>query len=215
MENAKHSHKIIIVGIGPGNPEYLLPKAREVISTAKVLVGGKRAIDEYAHAGQRLKLIKADIEGVLAFIADELIASDVVVMVSGDPGYYSLLDAIRKNFPIQKINVIPGISSLQLAFARLALPWHDATLVSYHGRTPKNSDIAFSPNKILGMLTDSRNNSQSIAENLINNAGWQENSTLYICERLSYADEKITATTLIAAANAEPVKNCVLIVVAF
>lgn len=215
MENAKHSHKIIIVGIGPGNPEYLLPKAREVISTAKVLVGGKRAIDEYAHAGQRLKLIKADIEGVLAFIADELIASDVVVMVSGDPGYYSLLDAIRKNFPIQNINVIPGISSLQLAFARLALPWHDATLVSYHGRTPKNSDIAFTPNKILGMLTDSRNNSQSIAKNLINNAGWQEISTIYICERLSYADEKITATTLIAAANAEPVKNCVLIVVAF
>ena len=54
------------------------------------------------------------------FIARELKEHEVVVMVSGDPGYYSLLDALQRNFEQEKIEVIPGISAMQLAFRG----WH-------------------------------------------------------------------------------------------
>ena len=67
-----------------------------------------------------------------------------MAMVSGDPGYYSLLDALRRDFPAKQIMVIPGISAMQYAFARLALPWHDAVLASFHGRPPAAQDIAIS-----------------------------------------------------------------------
>ena len=120
------SHKIIVVGIGPGDPAYLLPKAQKTIENARILVGGKRALADFSHSGARECAIGADIPGVLSFIRDALAEDDVVVMVSGDPGYYSLLDALRRSFPIGQIEVIPGISSLQMAFARLALPWHSA-----------------------------------------------------------------------------------------
>ena len=114
------SHKIIVVGIGPGDPAYLLPKAQKTIENARILVGGKRALADFSHSGARECAIGADIPGVLAFIRDALAADDVVVMVSGDPGYYSLLDALRRSFPIGQIEVIPGISSLQFAFSRLS-----------------------------------------------------------------------------------------------
>ena len=40
METGIVSHKIIVVGIGPGDPAYLLTKARKIIEDARILVGG-------------------------------------------------------------------------------------------------------------------------------------------------------------------------------
>ena len=191
-------HTITVVGIGPGDPAYLLPQARAAIHDARVLVGGRRALADLAPAGVRTHAIGADIAEVLTFIRNALRDDDVVVMVSGDPGYYSLLDALRRTFPIGQIDVVPGISSLQLAFARLALPWHNARLLSFHGREPLETELVRTDGAVLGMLTDGRNNSQTIAARLLS-CGWRENDRMYVCTRLSYEDEEIIETTLGAA----------------
>ncbi|MBQ6004818.1 MAG: precorrin-6y C5,15-methyltransferase (decarboxylating) subunit CbiE, partial [Selenomonadaceae bacterium] len=65
--------------------------------------------------------------------------------------------------------------------------------------------------KILGLLTDAEYNSATISKILLD-CGWNENSSVTICARLSYPDEKIFTTTLAEAAQAEPVKHCILIV---
>lgn len=201
METATVNHKIIVAGIGPGNPDYMVPLAKKAIAGAKALVGGRRALAQFAapaESGQKTLAVTRDIAGVLAFIARELTQHDVVVMVSGDPGYYSLLDALRCNFPVEKIIVIPGISALQLAFARLALPWHDARLVSFHGRRPPESALSYVPGTILGMLTDGAQNSKTIPPLLIAQ-GWPKDARLHICMRLSYEDEEIRTVSFAEA----------------
>ena len=205
-------NKIIVVGIGPGNPDYVVPKGLKKIQEAHFLVGGKRTLAEFSQAGQDICAITADIQGVMAFIRDRLLQADVVVMVSGDPGYYSLLDALRREFSPECIEVIPGISAMQYAFAKLALPWHDATLVSFHGRVPGAREVAYQPGKILGMLTDGEHNSHTIAEVLCH-IGWPRDTRLYICRRLSYEDETIYTTTLQEAADFPVVTHGILIAV--
>lgn len=207
------SNKIIVVGIGPGSPDYLLPKAKIVINQAEVLVGGRRALAEFSQADklQKCLAITRDLASVMNFIARELKEHDVVVMVSGDPGYYSLLDALQRNFEQEKIEVIPGISAMQLAFSRLALPWHDAKLLSFHGRVPLAADIKYQKGLLLGLLTDTKYTSHSIPELLLVN-GWPKESKLYICERLSYPDECIEMTTLVNAKKLKEAVNCILIV---
>ena len=155
------SHRIIVAGIGPGNPDYMVPEALRVIRSAKVLVGGSRALSQFSSGDkeQDTMAIKGDIVAVMDFIAEKLRDNDVVAMVSGDPGYFSLLDALRRYFPEEIIQVIPGISSMQLAFARLALPWHEADLLSFHGRRPAEEKLAYAPGRLLGMLTDGEYNS--------------------------------------------------------
>ena len=207
------THKIIVVGIGPGDPAYLLPKAQKMIEKARILVGGRRALADYSHSGARECVIGADIPGVLAFIRDALAEDDVVVMVSGDPGYYSLLDALRRTFPVGQIEVVPGISSLQLAFARLALPWHNARLLSFHGREPLETELVRTAGVVLGMLTDGRSNSQTIAARLLS-CGWREGDIMYVCTRLSYADERVIETTLGAAQNDAGIGHGVIVVCA-
>ena len=207
------THKIIVVGIGPGDSAYLLPKAQKIIDNARVLVGGRRALADYSRSGARECAIGADIPLVLSFIRESLAEDDVVVMVSGDPGYYSLLDALRRTFPIGQIDVVPGISSLQLAFARLALPWHSARLLSFHGREPVETELFRAPEAVLGMLTDGRNNSQTIAARLLS-CGWRENDRMYVCTRLSYEDEEIIEMTLGAAKADTGIGHGVIIVCA-
>ena len=147
----------------------------------------------------------------MAFVREGLAKADVVIMVSGDPGYFSLLDALRRTFDASRIDVIPGISSFQLAFSRLALPWHDAQLLSFHGRVPKESDLAYAPGKKLGMLTDVQHNSKTIAETLLAH-GWPESAFYAICARLSYEDETVECMTLGEAAKHDPVGSCIIVV---
>ena len=156
-----------MAGIGPGNPDFVLPAARAAIEGAKVLVGGSRALADFARQGQETMTIRGDIDAVLSFIREKLQKTHVVVMVSGDPGYYSLLDALRREFPPQALVVIPGVSSLQMAFARLALPWHEARRASFHGRVPQAKEIAYKEGALLGLLTDRSNNSRTIAQRLM------------------------------------------------
>ncbi len=204
-------HKIIVAGIGPGNPDYIVPAARRAIEEAAVLVGGSRALADFARDGQATMTVRRDIPAVLAFVRDRLKTTDIVVMVSGDPGYFSLLDALRRDFPLECLQVIPGISSVQLAFSRLALPWHGARLLSMHGRMPEKTELAYAPGAMLGILTDAVHNSRTIAQLLLQ-LGWPADTELFICARLSYADEKIIRTTLQGAGQEAEIGHCILVV---
>ncbi|MBR6012546.1 MAG: precorrin-6y C5,15-methyltransferase (decarboxylating) subunit CbiE [Selenomonadaceae bacterium] len=203
--------KIIVAGIGPGNKTYTTPAALEKIQAAKFLLGGKRALSDFASENQETFSITSDLESALNFIREKILIDNVVVMVSGDPGYFSMLDLIRKNFSPSKIEVIPSISAMQLAFAKLSLSWSFAKLLSFHGRKPADEDLKFEKGKILGLLTDAEFNSKTISKILLE-FGWEKNSDIAICSRLSYPDEKIILTTLEKAADSEPIKHCILIV---
>ena len=214
METASvKEHKIRVIGIGPGSPDYLLPAAAKAIENAKVLVGGRRALGQYARldGSQHTFPITNDIPAVMDFIKHELAASDVGVLVSGDPGYYSLLDALRREYPAEQIEVIPGLSSMQLAFARLALPWHGACFLSFHGRRPEQEELCYRPGRILGLLTDGKYNSRSIAQILME-AGWPGETRLSILLRLSYPDEEVITTTLNEASKMAEKSHGILII---
>ena len=205
-------NKIIVAGIGPGGEDYITPAALKKIRAAKFLVGGRRALEQFASPEQITCAVTRDLDTPIDFIRDKLTLGTVVVMVSGDPGYYSLLDRLRQTFPPESIEVVPSVSAMQLAFAKIALPWHDATLLSFHGREPARAALEYSAGKILGLLTDAEHNSATIARLLLDKCGWDKNAAVTICARLSYADESIVTTTLDDAAQAEPVKHCVLVV---
>ena len=204
-------YKIIVVGIGPGASEYVLPRAMDTIKKATVIVGGKRALKDFAGHAEHTFAIGADIPAVIEFIRAQSDNSDVVVLVSGDPGYFSLLDRLRLEFPVDRLEVIAGISSIQFAFAKTALPWHEARLVSFHGRMPSKESLVPDDNAILGMLTDGKYNSKTIGQILLD-SGWRANAKMYICTRLSYADENILATTIAEAIESEPIGHGVIIV---
>jgi cobalt-precorrin-7 (C5)-methyltransferase len=204
-------HKIIVVGIGPGSPDYILPVASRIIADAKVIAGSKRALATFAPDHAITKVIDNDLKGVLTFIAAFLMDNDVVVMVSGDPGFYSFLATLKTKFSPAQITVIPGISSMQLAFARITEIWQDAVLISMHGRQAKDIDLNYGPEKKLGILTDFEQNPLYIANVLLEH-GWPLHSKVWLCANLSYENEKIKHLTLGEIKEVDGFAHCVMVV---
>lgn len=206
-------HKIIVVGIGPGSPDYLPPVAGRAIAAATVLVGSSRALATFAPENCETKVVDRDIGAVLDFIGRRLVQGNVTVLVSGDPGFYSLLAALRAEFAPEDLEVIPGISSVQLAFARLACPWQDAELISLHGREADTARLAYRAGAKLAFLTDGKYRPRQIAALLLE-LGWPADARAWLCADLSYPTEQIAGGQLAAFAGTDGYEHSVMVVMA-
>jgi precorrin-6Y C5,15-methyltransferase (decarboxylating) len=76
------------------------------------------------------------IEQAMAKPADQ---QRIVVLASGDPGFFGIVRALADRFGSEALDVRPAVSSLATAFARLGLTWDDAIVVSAHGRDPRTA----------------------------------------------------------------------------
>jgi cobalt-precorrin-7 (C5)-methyltransferase len=121
--------RIIIVGCGPGAADYI-----------DVLIVSQRLKGLFPEVAAERIDSGTDVEGILdtmAFHRDEGLR--VVLLATGDPGIASLARPVIRRFGRENCEVIPGISSVQVAFARLGLDWQDARIVTAHSRNPQVS----------------------------------------------------------------------------
>lgn len=161
---------IRIVGCGPGAPDYLIPLARRAVEEAQVLVGARRLLDLFPHhPGERIE-VGSDIAGVLRAIEDRLHLA-VAVLVTGDPGLGSLAQPVLTRFGPAACKVIPGISSVQVAFARLGLDWGDARIVDLHQGEPALGAAELASEKKIAFLAGRKESLPWIARLLSDLAG--------------------------------------------
>jgi precorrin-6y C5,15-methyltransferase (decarboxylating) CbiE subunit len=215
MNNKNNNSAVFsVVGIGPGSLDYLLPAAEQEIKNSDLLVGGSRHLELFSGLNKKTFVLDGRISEFADFIRSNKEKHKIAVLVSGDPGYYSLLGLVRKNFDPSEYIVIPGISSFQLAFARVKLEWKDAQLLSLHGRPLTILDKYISEDEgtggTLALLTDKNNTPYKISGYLISK-GCRDRK-VFIAENLSYPDEKITETTLKNVKEKDVYNLCVMII---
>ena len=126
---------ITIVGCGPGAPDYVTPAARDAARDAEVLVGAERLLGLFPGGRAERIRVRADIPAVLDMIAERR-DRRVVVLASGAPGLCSIAKPVIGRFGAECCAVVPGISSVQVAFARLGLDWAGARVISAHAELP-------------------------------------------------------------------------------
>ncbi len=189
------AHRLIVAGIGPGSRDMILPRALRAIEGARFLVGGRRALSDFAKGNQETFPVTGDLSSLVDWISEKLPCGDVVVMVSGDPGFYSLLPFLKRKFPDVSIEVIPGISSVQAAFCAVGESWQGGEWLSFHGRVPDEKKLCYEEGKRLAFLTDGEHNAAYIAKYLVQ-TGWPAETRAAACEHLSYENERIVRGTL-------------------
>jgi len=128
---------ITVVGTGTGAP--LTPDARIALGRAGLVVGARRhlAAARLPDAIERITLgpLAPALDAVETYLEKEgQQRRGVVVLASGDPGFFGIVRALADRFGPKLLDVRPGVSSVATAFARLGLPWDDAVVVSAHGR---------------------------------------------------------------------------------
>ncbi|CAN5314158.1 hypothetical protein BH10PSE7_BH10PSE7_21440 [soil metagenome] len=135
--------KLSVVGLGPGDPVYLAPAARQALSEATDIVGYEPYVRMAGpfRAGQALHMTDNREEMRRARHAFALAASGraVAVVSSGDPGIFAMATAVLEALHLSgepawhavDLAIIPGISAALAAAGRCGAPLgHDFCILS-------------------------------------------------------------------------------------
>ena len=183
---------IAVVGIGLDGAEGLTLTTRKIVEQATILAGSKRHLSYFsAHSAKKIYL--TNLQTGIEEIAQLTVANySVVILASGDPLFFGLGRLLLAHFLPEQIQFYPHISSVQLAFSRLKIPWQDTQLISVHGRSTDQLIKLFKQGKEkIAVLTDSNNHPAAIAR-LYLALYLPESYSFYICENLGDKTEKIS-----------------------
>lgn len=140
-ETRESEGSVAVVGLGPAGPQWLTPEARGELAAADVLVGYKTYVDRVPERPGQLRFATDNrVEAERARHALELAAagSRVAVVSSGDPGIFAMAAAVLEQLEAADgalghvdVRVVPGLSAMQAAAARVGAPLgHDFAVVS-------------------------------------------------------------------------------------
>jgi precorrin-6y C5,15-methyltransferase (decarboxylating) CbiE subunit len=180
-------HPITIVGCGPGSVDCMTVEAIRAVESADVLVGANRLLEMFPQSNCERIAVGANIEQALDKIASQCGSKRIAVLVTGDPGLCSLAQPVIRRFGREMCKVIPGISSVQVAFARVGVDWYGARIISVHGRKPDAPCDTLSEEKI-AILTEGSVSLSWIAELA---KSMKNDVRIFICEDLTLENEQI------------------------
>lgn len=126
--------KVTLLGIGSGTMQTITVQAREVLCGSRAIIGAPRLLAALPPEWKIPRFSAVTAEDILARLRS-LDCARAAVVFSGDSGFYS---GARQLLPLlgkqgYAVDILPGLSSVQLFAARLGRPWQDWRLVSAHG----------------------------------------------------------------------------------
>ncbi len=188
--------KLYVVGIGPGSADYLTFKSKKIVDSVDLLVGSRRALDLFSGSkAEQIQLDAVNMESQLKLAVSKVIHGESVALLStGDPGFSGILKPILELAGDVEIEVVPGISSLQLCAAKLQIPWDNINLITLHGKGLSNELLeVIDDGKPVIILPNFK--VDEVIRFLIDN-GVDEYRQAAVCEKLGYLDERIVKKSL-------------------
>jgi len=181
------------------------------IDNADVLIGAERLLDFGKNSRAKKIAVTAQIDDVIKAIGDHHVGdSRVSVLVSGDPGIFSLARRVIETFGMEQCTVIPGISSVQAAFARIGVSWHDAEIVSAHHELPDIDRMGLASARKIAVLSG-RDDVLQWLRQLV--AGMDSSVTIHACENLTLENETISELSAEDLADRSFSSRCVFLVI--
>lgn len=182
-----------IIGIGPGNRDFLYPLAASVIEKADLLLGGERNLGAFAPEGKEIFCISNNLCDVVACIEENHGKKNIVVLASGDTGLFSIRAYLQKKLPGLDFQVLPGISSLQYFIAKCNINWNELKIVSLHGKDNIPLKNIVSRHRYTAVFAGNKFYPQQIAA-LLTPIDFAD-IRLTVGENLSYPEERIVRGT--------------------
>jgi cobalt-precorrin-7 (C5)-methyltransferase len=208
-EPAANGDPVYAVGIGPGSPEYLVPRAERAIREADVVAGFGTVIEHVADRtdAELLACGYRDEGGTLRAFADRVADGDRgTAVLMGDPNFsgYQFLGKVQAAVD-RPVRVVPGISSLQVAASRARTPMEATTFVTLHrsgdlGPSLARMRAAAGDRHLLVLPRPYDWMPGDVAAELLE-AGAAGSLPALVFERLTHDDETTTRTTLAGLAE--------------
>ncbi|MGO9116602.1 MAG: precorrin-6y C5,15-methyltransferase (decarboxylating) subunit CbiE [Desulfomonilaceae bacterium] len=190
-DSSTHIRYITIVGCGPGSREYVTPAATAAVEKADLVIGTERLLMLFPSRPLQSVVVNSTVEQALDVIEQRTDCKNIAVLVTGDPGIFSLARLVIERFGRKQCRVIPGISSIQAAFARIGLDWADAKIISAHKEDPYPDESLLKSDKI-AVLLGRAGSLQWVADHIAENA--PADRRIFIFENLTMDNESVRET---------------------
>ena len=198
-----------VLGVLDDGAASLSATARAHLRAADRVIGGARTLAlleaEIRPDAERLDLT-GRLSAVPGWVSEAREAGrKVVVLATGDPLCHGIAGFLAARLCVQAIEVLPNVSTLQLACARVGLVWQDAKIVSIHARDAGEWQVGAPPTHGLHalaqalrahdrllVLTSPENTPARIARLLLAE-GQGDDFRMAVAERLLQPDERVRA----------------------
>jgi cobalt-precorrin-7 (C5)-methyltransferase len=132
--------KLFVIGVGPGSSRYLTDAAKDAISKSRYVIGYKYTLLIIEGVIERSKQQVSEItmenqEVVYNDVYNKMANNDYcTVTFTGDVNFSEseVVDRLLEIFGDNNVEIIPGISSIQIAAARCKVPLDKAHVVTFH-----------------------------------------------------------------------------------
>lgn len=192
--------KITCIGIGMGNYGTLTYEAANAIRQADILFGAKRILESTLTMWDDLKMGCHKPAAVAEYSGEKIKAyvnlhpeyRNIVVLMSGDVGFYSGARGIKDEFAEDDVTFLCGISSVVYFASKIATSWQDAKLVSAHGKHIAVLNLVKRYPKLIMLVSGSEDVERICSE--LSTAGLHQ-VKVTVGSNLSYPQESILSGT--------------------
>jgi len=131
--------KVYAVGVGPGSPKYVTGIVKEIIQNCDIVIGYKytlKIIENLIQGKEIYEITMKDQEESYQKILPKLDDRILVIPFTGDVNF-SESEAVDRLIEIfGEVEIIPGISSIQVAASRAQVPLDKSKVITMHVTTP-------------------------------------------------------------------------------
>ncbi len=157
---------VTVLGLGM-SPADLTPAAQTRLAEAEILAGGRRLLAYFPdHPAAKVPLGR-DVAATLRELAASVRHKRLVILASGDPNFYGVGPLAAQIFGPERVEIWPNLTTVQAAAARLKLAWHDARVISLHGRPWEHLFGALTAGGKWFVYTDPEHSPGAIARELV------------------------------------------------
>src|SRR6478672_6048075 len=182
--------KIYVVGVGGDGLAGLTSRARELVAGADLLVGSDGALRLLPEVNAERIRIGSDLGDVTEKLRANFGTKRIVVVATGDPLFYGVARYLCDRLGKERFEVLPHVSSMQLAFARVKETWEEAYLTDLSVRSLDDVLDRIRTAETVGLFTSENHHPARIARELL--VRGLDYFRAYVCENLGGKDERIT-----------------------
>ncbi len=182
--------RIHIIGIGSDGLAGLTGRARELVAAADLLVGPEAVLALVPEVRAERLVVGTDLREAVRVLEASRGEKRTVVLVGGDPLFYGLSRYLCDRLGKDRFEVLPHVSSMQLAFARVKETWEEAYLTNLANHTLEEVLDRVRTAETVGLFTSDEYDPPRIARELL--ARGIDYFRAYVCENLGAPDERVT-----------------------
>ena len=182
--------RIHIVGIGDDGMEGLTGHAKSLVAAAEIVVGSKALLDRIPGDVSAERVTCDGGLNELEQCIAKLPAKQTVLLASGDPLFYGIARYLTDTVGKDRFEIVPHVSSMQLAFARVKESWDDAYLTNLAVQPlDRVVDVVRSSERV-GLFTTETIPPSAVAEALLDRR--IDYFNVFVCENLGTPNETVT-----------------------